>query len=84
MSKLIRWQPMGETVTLRDAMDRLFDEARRQSSLARTNHLSVAFTLEILVYRRNACRGQPTCNHQQDQHLPTGPSMCSKNSPANR
>ena len=27
MSKLIRWQPMGETVTLRDAMDRLFDEA---------------------------------------------------------
>ncbi len=27
MSNLIRWQPMREMVTLRDAMDRLFDEA---------------------------------------------------------
>lgn len=27
MSNLIRWQPMSEMVTLRDAMDRLFDEA---------------------------------------------------------
>jgi HSP20 family protein len=27
MSNLIRWQPMGGMVTLRDAMDRLFDEA---------------------------------------------------------
>lgn len=27
MSNLIRWQPMREMMTLRDAMDRLFDEA---------------------------------------------------------
>ncbi|HSR19973.1 MAG TPA: Hsp20/alpha crystallin family protein [Anaerolineales bacterium] len=27
MSNLIRWRPMSEAVTLRDAMDRLFDEA---------------------------------------------------------
>jgi len=27
MSNLIRWQPLSEMVTLRDAMDRLFDEA---------------------------------------------------------
>jgi len=27
MSNLIRWQPVREMVTLRDAMDRLFDEA---------------------------------------------------------
>jgi HSP20 family protein len=27
MSNLIRWQPMRDAVTLRDAMDRLFDEA---------------------------------------------------------
>jgi HSP20 family protein len=27
MSNLIRWEPMSEMVTLRDAMDRLFDEA---------------------------------------------------------
>ncbi len=27
MSNLTRWQPMRETMTLRDAMDRLFDEA---------------------------------------------------------
>src|SRR5512143_233516 len=27
MSNLIRWQPMRDMVTLRDAMDRLFDEA---------------------------------------------------------
>jgi len=27
MSNLIRWQPLRETLTLRDAMDRLFDEA---------------------------------------------------------
>ncbi|MGZ6316812.1 MAG: Hsp20/alpha crystallin family protein [Anaerolineales bacterium] len=27
MSNLIRWEPMREAVTLRDAMDRLFDEA---------------------------------------------------------
>jgi HSP20 family protein len=27
MSNLIRWQPMREMVTLRDAMDRLFDES---------------------------------------------------------
>jgi len=27
MSNLIRWQPMREMVTLRDAMDRLFDDA---------------------------------------------------------
>jgi HSP20 family protein len=27
MSNLIRWEPMREMVTLRDAMDRLFDEA---------------------------------------------------------
>ncbi len=27
MSNLIRWDPMRETMTLRDAMDRLFDEA---------------------------------------------------------
>ena len=27
MSNLTRWQPMREMVTLRDAMDRLFDEA---------------------------------------------------------
>ena len=27
MSNLIRWQPMRGAVTLRDAMDRLFDEA---------------------------------------------------------
>jgi HSP20 family protein len=27
MSNLARWQPMREMVTLRDAMDRLFDEA---------------------------------------------------------
>jgi hypothetical protein len=26
MSNLIRWQPLRETFTLRDAMDRLFDE----------------------------------------------------------
>ena len=30
MSNLIRWDPMRETVTLRDAMDRLFDEAFTQ------------------------------------------------------
>ena len=27
MSNLIRWEPMRDAVTLRDAMDRLFDEA---------------------------------------------------------
>jgi HSP20 family protein len=27
MSNLIRWRPMSEAVTLRDAMDRLFDQA---------------------------------------------------------
>jgi len=27
MSNLIRWQPMSDAVTLRDAMDRLFDDA---------------------------------------------------------
>ncbi|MGE5072577.1 MAG: Hsp20/alpha crystallin family protein [Anaerolineae bacterium] len=27
MSNMIRWEPMREMVTLRDAMDRLFDEA---------------------------------------------------------
>lgn len=27
MTKLVRWQPMSDMVTLRDAMDRLFDEA---------------------------------------------------------
>ena len=27
MSNLIRWEPMREAMTLRDAMDRLFDEA---------------------------------------------------------
>jgi HSP20 family protein len=27
MSNLIRWRPMNEAVTLRDAMDRLFDQA---------------------------------------------------------
>jgi HSP20 family protein len=27
MSNLIRWQPLSEMVTLRDAMDRLFDDA---------------------------------------------------------
>ena len=30
MSNLIRWEPMREMVTLRDAMDRLFDEAFRR------------------------------------------------------
>ena len=27
MSNLIRWEPMRDAITLRDAMDRLFDEA---------------------------------------------------------
>jgi HSP20 family protein len=27
MSSVVRWQPLSEMVTLRDAMDRLFDEA---------------------------------------------------------
>ena len=35
MSNLTRWEPMRDVVTLRDAMDRLFDEAFTRPWLAR-------------------------------------------------
>ncbi len=36
MSNLIRWEPMREMVTLREAMDRLFDDAFTHPFAART------------------------------------------------
>lgn len=48
MSNLIRWQPMSETVTLRDAMDRLFDEAfTRPWSQTESGRYRMAPTLDM-------------------------------------
>jgi len=48
MSNLIRWQPMREMVTLRDAMDRLFDEAfTRPWGLTDGGRLGVAPSLDM-------------------------------------
>jgi len=48
MSNLIRWQPMREMVTLRDAMDRLFDEAfTRPWGLTDGGRLAVTPSLDM-------------------------------------
>jgi HSP20 family protein len=48
MSNLIRWQPLSEMVTLRDAMDRLFDEAfTRPLSLADGSRYRMAPSVDM-------------------------------------
>ncbi|MFH1185843.1 MAG: Hsp20/alpha crystallin family protein [Chloroflexota bacterium] len=48
MSDLIRWQPMREMVTLRDAMDQLFDEAfTRPRGLTEGGRLAVAPSVDM-------------------------------------
>lgn len=48
MSNLIRWRPMSEAVTLRDAMDRLFDEAfTRPWGLTETGRYSMAPSVDM-------------------------------------
>lgn len=50
MSNLTRWEPMRDVVTLRDAMDRLFDEAFTRPWLARDGR-SAAFAPAIDMYQ---------------------------------
>jgi HSP20 family protein len=48
MSNLIRWQPVREMVTLRDAMDRLFDEAfTRPWGLSDGGNLAAAPSIDM-------------------------------------
>ena len=48
MSNLIRWRPMSEAVTLRDAMDRLFDEAfTRPWGLTEAGRYSMAPSVDM-------------------------------------
>jgi HSP20 family protein len=48
MSNLTRWQPMREMVTLRDAMDRLFDDAfTRPWSLTDAGRLGMAPSVDM-------------------------------------
>ena len=48
MSNVIRWQPMREMVTLRDAMDQLFDEAfTRPRGLTDGGRIAMAPSLDM-------------------------------------
>ena len=58
MSNLIRWQPMREMVTLRDAMDRLFDEA-----FTRPWGLTDGGQYGVAPQRRHV-RDRERCGHQ--------------------
>src|SRR5512143_2065111 len=54
MSNLIRWQPVREMVTLRDAMDRLFDEAfTRPWGLADGGRLALAPSIDMFETEDN-------------------------------
>ncbi len=50
MSNLTRWEPMREVITLRDAMDRLFDEAFTRPWMARDGG-SAEFAPAIDMYQ---------------------------------
>ncbi len=41
MSNLIRWEPAREMMTLRDAMDRLFDDAFTRPLRLNNGHMSM-------------------------------------------